>query len=235
MKERPIHEDRLDATQWEVRAVETKIAQAVVIEKHYLHRRASCSQAFGLYRKGDDEMRGVIMYGTPSNRNLRTGICGPSEQLNVTELTRLWVDDSAPRNGESFLIGRTLPLVTKEIVVSYADPTQGHLGRVYQATNWLYTGLSAKRPEYTVEGLEHLHKQSLFDQLGRGGKGQVKKLESLYGDRLKRGQQVRKHRYVTFVADRRRRRELRALLRYPVLPYPKYATVDVDGNCSTGV
>jgi hypothetical protein len=176
------------------------------------------------------------MYGTPSNRNLRSGICGPDEELNVVELTRLWIEDGTPKNAESFLIGHTLPRVRKEIIVSYADPSVGHIGIVYQATNWIYTGLSAKRPDYSVGG--NNHKQSIFDSLGRRKKQaseqetlfgdthperghQVEKLREKYGDAVVMGQQVRKHRYVYFNANRQRKIELLEKLRYPVFPYPK--------------
>lgn len=31
-----------------------------------------------------------------------------------------------------------------KIVVSFADPSQGHYGGIYQANNWVYTGMSHK-------------------------------------------------------------------------------------------
>lgn len=34
------------------------------------------------------------------------------------------------------------------LIVSYADPEQGHIGAIYQAGNWLYTGRSAKDTAY---------------------------------------------------------------------------------------
>ncbi|RAL70115.1 hypothetical protein C1G86_1440 [Dehalococcoides mccartyi] len=30
-----------------------------------------------------------------------------------------------------------------KFLVSYSDPSAGHLGIIYQATGWLYTGLSS--------------------------------------------------------------------------------------------
>lgn len=203
--------------------IDRKIAQTLVVEKHYLHRKAPCSFALGLFFSA--ALVGVALYGTPSNRNLRAGICGPAEQFNVIELTRLWISDSVPKNGESFLIRHSLKFVDKEIVVSYADPSAGHIGTVYQAAGWIYTGLSAKRPEYHVQGLEHLHKQSLFDSLGRGKRSergeQIRQLKEKYGERLVIGQQTRKHRYVWFNCSKLRAKELTASLRYPILPYPE--------------
>ena len=127
---------------YEIKKIDYQTAMQVIIKNHYLHRKAPCSFAFGLFLDG--KLLGVICYGTPSSSTLRRGIAGEENKDNVIELTRLWVDDSVPHNGESFLIGRTIPLVDKEIIVSFADTAQNHLGIVYQATNWIYTGLSAK-------------------------------------------------------------------------------------------
>ena len=38
------------------------------------------------------------------------------------------------------------------IVLSYADTTQGHHGGIYQATNWIYSGLTDGDTEYFIDG-----------------------------------------------------------------------------------
>lgn len=195
-----------------VRQITTEAAADVVISMHYLHRRGPCSIAFGLFL-GDD-LRGVVCYGTPSSAPLRSGIAGPENALNVCELTRLWVCDSVPRNGESYLIGRSIRNAGKEIVVSFADPTFGHVGMVYQATNWLYTGLSAKRPDWKIEGVD-LHGQTIADQYTAA------KARAIFGDRFSSEPRPQKHRYVYLNAKGRRKAELLAALRYPVQQYPK--------------
>jgi hypothetical protein len=210
-------------------------AQQIAVDFHYLHRPAPCSQAFGLYCRS--LLRGMIMYGTPSNRNLRKGICGPEERFNVMELTRLWIEDGTPKNAESFLIGFTLPKLEKQIVVAYADPTAGHIGTIYQATNWLYTGLSHKGQTVT-RTVNGQHTQGMWDSLGRKRADseqqeslfgplkpewgyQYRKLITKYGDKVVTKPHVPKHRYVYFNASGTRKAELMAKLRYPVLPYPK--------------
>lgn len=189
-----------------------KDAMKIVVDNHYLHRKCPCSFSFGLF--DGDNIIGVIVYGTPSSAPLRSGICGKEEKDNVIELTRLWIKDDTLKNSESFLISHTLPLVNKEIVVSYADPTQNHTGVVYQATNWYYTGISAKRTNWTIEG-ESKHCQTIAD------KYTSKELKVKYGDKFTLVDRPRKHRYVFFNCDRRRKRELLKKLKYPLLPYPK--------------
>ena len=189
-------------------------AQILVVNNHYLHRRCPCSFSFGLFDNSNSVPIGVIIYGTPSSAPLRRGICGDDEKNNVIELTRLWISDDAIKNSESFLISHTLPLVDKEIVVSYADPTQNHIGVVYQATNWIYTGLSAKRTNWTVEGTNK-HCQTIAD------KYTSEELKQKYGDAFTLVDRPRKHRYVFFNCDKRRKRELIKKLKYPIFPYPK--------------
>jgi hypothetical protein len=198
--------------EYEIKAISNKEATAVVIEHHYLHRKAPCSFAFGLFK--GDTIVGVIIYGTPSSATLRSGIAGVANKDNVIELTRLWVDDSVPKNGESFLIGNTLSLINKEIVVSYAEIQQGHIGVVYQATNWLYTGLSAKRTDWVIEGIDK-HSQTLAD------KYTSKEIREIYGDKFSLKPRPRKHRYVYLNCNKYRKKQLMKELKYAIMPYPK--------------
>ncbi len=188
------------------------VAMYYVKRYHYLHRACPCSVAFGLFRGG--EVVGVIVYGTPSSAPLRSGICGPDRAGDVVELCRLWIQDGQPKNSASHLIGRTLPKCGKPIVVSFADTSQGHVGVVYQATNWIYTGLSAKRTNWTIEG-DARHCQTIAD------KHTAAQLRETYGAAFTLQPRPLKHRYVYFNCDRKTRQELLSLLRYPVLPYPK--------------
>ena len=201
---------------WFVEQIEKGLAQKVVIQNHYLHRAAPCSSAFGLF---DNQMhlRGVVMYGTPSSSSLRAGIAGKDEVLNVIELTRLWIDDDTPKNAESFLIGRSVRKSGKELVVSFADTAEEHLGIVYQATNWLYTGLSAKRTDWHVEGIDK-HGHTWAD------KYTASEMRSLFGEKFTLKQRSRKHRYIFINAKGSRQKELLSKLRYPVEPYPKRRT-----------
>ena len=197
---------------YSIKQVSYKQAMQIVVKNHYLHRRAPCSIAFGLFL--GDEIKGVVCYGTPSSAPLRSGIAGPEYALDVVELTRLWVCDSVPKNGESFLIGRTISLAGKDIVVSFAEADQGHVGTVYQATNWIYTGLSAKRSNWTVDGVSK-HCQTLAD------KYTADEIRAEYGDRFSLKDRPRKHRYIFINAKGKRRKQIIESLRYKQQQYPK--------------
>lgn len=194
-----------------IKAIPHKAAQNIIVERHYLHRKAPCSYSWGLY--DNDEIVGVIMYGTPSSAPLRRGIAGDDEKDNVIELTRLWIDDKIGKNAESYLIGNTVKKVNKEIVVSYAEIEQGHLGTVYQACSFLYTGLSAKRTNWVVEGIDK-HCQTIAD------KHTSEELKAKYGSKFKLVPRPRKHRYVFINAKKKRRLELIDKLKYPIQQYP---------------
>lgn len=195
-----------------VKPVSYSTAMRIVVEKHYLHRKCPCSFAFGLF--DGEKVKGVVIYGTPSSATLRSGVCGPDEKNNVIELTRLWVCDSVGKNGESFLIGNTIPKINKEIIVSYAEIQQGHLGIVYQATNWIYSGLSAKRTNWTIEGNDK-HCQTIADKYTSA------EIREKYGDKFSLVDRPRKHRYIYFNCNSKRRKILLTKLRYKILPYPK--------------
>ena len=200
-------------TGWVVRRIPVKDAQEISMQCHYLHRKAPCSVAFGLLDP-NEVIRGVILYGTPASAPLRSGIAGNEESLNVIELTRLWVDDAAPKNGESFLIGRSIRQCGKEIVVSFADMSFGHIGTVYQASNFLYTGLSAKRTSWTVRGAEK-HGHTWADKFT------AVEMRHMFGDKFSLEERSRKHRYIYINAKGKRHSEILSNLKYPILPYHK--------------
>jgi hypothetical protein len=206
-----------------IKEISHQIAFKVIIEKHYLHRRCPCTFSFGLFETDTNELVGCVIYGTPSSAPLRRGICGDNEKNNVIELTRLWIDDKVPKNSESYLISHTIPLVNKEIIVSFADSSQGHVGYVYQATNWYYTGLSAKRTNWTIEGMDK-HCQTIAD------KYTSKELKKLYGKKFTLVDRPRKHRYVYFNCSKTRRRMLLKKLNYKIEPYPKILKEEIKNG-----
>jgi hypothetical protein len=189
-----------------------------LLDVHYAQRCPSVSWAFGLYV--DDYLEGVVTYGTPSSAPLRRGVCGDAFKSHVIELNRLCLL-SNHRNHASILVGRSLRFLQgNKIVVSFADTQQGHVGYVYQATNFLYCGLSAKRTDWKVKGMEHLHGQTIADEF-RGAPNRSKAMRDKYGDDFYLAPRPRKHRYVTFIGTRKFKKDAKRSLLYPTMPYPK--------------
>lgn len=201
---------------FKIEEIPYRTAMDIVIEKHYLHRRCPCSIAFGLINKETEEIKGVVTYGIPPSSTLLKGICGEDEMHNVYELNRLWVADDVPANGESFLIGNTLKRLDKEIIVSFADTSQDHVGYVYQATNFLYCGLSKKFKDPKVKGMEHMHHATYAH-----GMTMAQVIEKYGAENVYYAERPRKHRYIYFNCGKYRKKQLMRKLKYKVLPYPK--------------
>ena len=198
---------------YEVQAIQSKETHDYLRNIHYAHRIPSISYAFGLFKDG--EIVGVVTYGTPASSTLCRGICGDEWQKFVIELNRLVLRDNLP-NEASRLVAASLRLLPKpRIIVSFADTAQDHVGIVYQATNFFYTGLSAKFRDVRVRGLEHQHHATYGHGLT------YNQIKEKYGEEnVYFVERSRKHRYVIFVGDRKQKKAMAESLKYKTLPYP---------------
>jgi hypothetical protein len=161
-----------------------------LLEKHYAKRIPQIMHSFGLYVDG--ALKGVVTYGIPASPALCMGICGKEYSDKVLELNRLCLMENN-KNESSFLVSHSIQLLPKPtIVVSYADTSQGHVGYVYQATNFLYTGLSANRVDWTIKGMEHKHSKTISDGMT------LESIKEKYGDDFYYTERSRKHRYIFF-------------------------------------
>lgn len=213
-------------TEYEVRRIEPKETHWFLLNIHYAKRLPSISYAYGLVRNG--ELVGVITYGKPPSKTLCEGVCGVEYSPIVLELNRLCLRDNKP-NEASRLVGKSLALLPRpSVVVSFADSAQDHTGYIYQATNFLYTGLSTKRNEWAVKGMEHLHSKTLSGMF-RGeldGKRPIERIKEMYGDDFYYRERSRKHRYIMILGNKTEKKQLVKALRYPLLPYPKKENTD---------
>lgn len=203
---------------YSVREIARNDCAEFILEIHYAKRWPSISYAFGLF--DGDELIGVVTYGTPPSAPLRRGIAGDAYIGDVLELNRLCLMHNR-KNEASMLVGRSLKMLPKNrIVVSFADTEQGHVGSVYQAANFIYCGLSAKRTDWKVKGLEHLHGQTIADEF-RGVKNRAEAMRQKYGDDFYLAPRPRKHRYVYIIGSKSYKKRVLSALRYPQTPYPK--------------
>lgn len=201
-----------------VKLIANKEAYPHLLERHYAHRIPSISYAFGLFE--DYTLIGVVTYGTPPSSPLRTGVCGPELADRVLELNRLCLSYNR-HNEASFLVGRSLRLLPRgKVIVSFADTEQKHVGYVYQACNFLYCGLSAKRTDWKVKGKEHLHGQTIADEF-RGVANRSVAMREKYGSDFYLAPRPRKHRYIFLTGGKKDRAFLLSKLRYLQEPYPK--------------
>jgi hypothetical protein len=86
------------------------------------------------------------------------------------------------------------------LVASFADPSQGHTGVIYQAGNWIYTGTSSSTIEYFVNGKWRHVRDSFYKK----------------NDKTKTRTRPGKHRYLMPLDP-----EMRAKILPLAQPYPK--------------
>jgi hypothetical protein len=131
------------------------------------------------------------------------------------------INEGVPKNTLSFFVAQTIKMMPNPcVLVSYADTSHNHNGYIYQATNWVYTGLSVKFMDYMIKGMEHLHGASVFD-LSRGQEHRVEWLKNKFGDRLYMKERPQKHRYFYFVGNKYGKKQMMSELPYEIKPYPK--------------
>jgi hypothetical protein len=203
----------------EVREVERSVCDDLVLNVHYAGRYPSVSRSFAAYEDGD--LLGCVTYGSPFSSTLRKGIAGAEFADKVIELNRLALYENQ-HNLASILVGHSLRVLRQDgdrIVVSFADTSQGHVGVVYQATNFMYCGLSAKRTDWTIRGQEHLHGQTVSDMF-RGQKGRASLLRERYGDDFYLKPRPRKHRYIRLLGSKTFKRKVMRNLKYKIEPNP---------------
>lgn len=184
-----------------------------LLQKHYAKRLPSISFAYGLYE--ENVLTGIVTYGMPASPFLCIGVCGKQNKEYVIELNRLCVD-STTKNATSFLVSNSLQMLPKpSIVVSYADTAQNHVGYIYQACNFLFTGTTKERTD--MAGNDGAH--------SRHNKGDI-------NNRINRSA---KHRYVFFVGSKTQKQKLKKELMYQILEYPKGKSERYDASAKVEI
>jgi hypothetical protein len=204
--------------QIQVKPVPVVIARRLIEREHYLHSLpGGTCLAFGVFI--GSSLLGALTFGVgPTNAY---SLVEGAKRHDCLTLTRLWLSDELPRNSESRVLGivrRSLKHHTRiKFLVSYADPAQHHLGIIYQATGWLYTGLSQATPLYDVGDGKLRYSRSFSHCFGSHSIEHFAR----HGVTVKLVPQQAKHRYVYFLNPSWQHR-----LMVPVFPYPKREVID---------
>ena len=185
--------------QYDIQRISYEDTKPFILDIHYAKRMPSISYAYGLYEK--NKLIGMVSYGSPASPSLCKGVAGVENKHYVIELNRLVLKNNK-KNEASMLIAASFKLLPKpKIIVSYADTRQNHLGVVYQATNFMFTGTSKART----------------DMAGKDGKHSRHNL----GDKTKRVDRSAKHRYIYLLGSKTWKKNIMQQLRYKQMDYPK--------------
>jgi hypothetical protein len=122
------------------------------IQKHYLKKfPPSIKQIYGVYYilPRNFKMIGMVIYGSAWNRAKIMFEPMGIKLDEIMDLKRLYLEDIGLKNLESFVIAQSLKMLMNDfpnvkIVLTYAWEGAGHIGTIYQATNAIYLGKSAK-------------------------------------------------------------------------------------------
>lgn len=192
----------------QVKRISYSETKPFVLGIHYARRMPCVQYAFGLFV--NDDLVGVVTFGQPASPSLCKGIAGEQNRKNVLELNRLvLLPEYNGGNYASYLVGHALKMLPDHtFVVSYADTAWTHVGYIYQATNFFYTGCTKPRTDkYSASGHSRHYAPN----------------------ETRRQPRSAKHRYVYFVGNRRTRREMAKELNYPIISeYPKGDEIHYD-------
>ena len=133
----------------------------ILKDKHYTQSApVAVKYCFVLRKESDGEIVGIILYGYFSRRQAQR------KYENYLELSRLWLHDDEPKNTASWFISKTLNFLQKKThlsgIVSYADPTVGHTGAVYKASNFAFIGTTRTSYHYTQQDGNWIHKKKIW-------------------------------------------------------------------------
>lgn len=173
---------------------------------HYSKSVPAVQYGYNVYND-NDEWCGVILYGGGANNNMPKSFNKNAGE--VLELVRVALNGKQEYTSKAVALSlkqlhKDDPLV--QIVVSYADHRQRHLGTIYQATNWIYLGKTiTSDTQYFYKG-KWTHERTINAQKNRN---ELKKM-------LSKRENSNKFKYV-FVFNKRERKQYLKLAQ----PYPK--------------
>ena len=187
-----------------IEKISYKHAMEFVLPKHYSGRKPNVVKAYGLFL--DDVLKGVCIFGKPASPSLCRGVMGIEYRFCVYELNRLCIVEDVDYPLSKFVAYCLRDISDKNnwIIMAYADTAMNHIGYIYQACNFMYTGKTKRRTDKYTEGNKHSRHYKNDEQKG------LRKVRSS------------KHRYIYFcTTDKKVKKEWMRLLNYPILPYPK--------------
>lgn len=109
----------------------------------------------------DDKFIGCVLFSRGGNPNLH--IAYDLKMAEICELTRVAL--SVHKTSVTKIIKIALAMLKKsnpniKLVISFADQNHNHVGKIYQAGNWIYTGEGKSTPQWYYKG-EWRHQRSI--------------------------------------------------------------------------
>lgn len=228
----------IDTTKISLKLITKDAAKEMIEKNHYSHKFSATRYALGVYYtevsdnpffEGDvDKLIGCMTYGYPVGRLAADSISDLIQADNVLELTRLFIHDGYGSNIESYALGLSFKWLRAndrniKVLISYADPQVGHLGGIYQSTNWKYQGDSMRLVDtyslkYSLDDPLWVHSRTIFSNYGSNN---VEILKKQIGKTFWLKLEERKHRYIYFLCGKNEANRILNNLKHPIQQYPK--------------
>lgn len=132
---------------------------------HYSRSVPTVQYGYNVYND-DGEWCGVVCFGGGATPHIGTpyGLC----QGEVLELVRVALNGKQLTTSQCVAgalreLHRQNPIV--RLIVSFADIDQGHIGTIYQATNWIYEGIKNQgdRGAFIING-RRMHPKTVYSR-----------------------------------------------------------------------
>lgn len=156
---------------------------------------------------------GVVLFGRGANNRMASAYGLKQDQ--ACELARVAL--TAHAAPVSRIAAQAMRFLRRQseglrLIVSYADPKQGHHGGIYQAGNWIYQGKSQAQRELLINGV-FTHKRTAHAKYGTAS---PEKITAMSGKRAEWAPVEWKHVYLMPLDA-----EMRAQIAPLAKPYPK--------------
>lgn len=217
-----------------IRQIDTNTARSYIAENHYTKSCALGRISYGYFE--DNELKGAIVFSQPAGKFVASGIWDKGTQRNTLEFIRMFLDDSAVIK-ESQFIGQVIKELRKDmpevkILVTYADSQAGHVGYIYQATNWIYIGTASDERKIFIDGVR-VHRRMLNSKYGTSSLPRLNEILAKEGKTLTySAERYEKHKYIYLLPKGKERDQLLKELKVQSKPYPKgdISRYDKDHN-----
>lgn len=161
-------EGGFDSARYAVEPLDEASAKRFITRHHYSGTYPAASRRYGLLdRRADDVLVGVAVFSIPAQARVLTNVFDLEPYTETLELGRFCLlggqsvedgSESPPGNAESWFLARCFEYLASDGIrgiVSFADPVPrqvggqllfpGHIGRIYQASNAVFTGRGTAR------------------------------------------------------------------------------------------
>lgn len=163
----------------------------------------------------EDVFIGCVLFSRGANNNL--GSPYGLETTEVCELTRVALNSH--KTPVSKIVAVALRFLRKNspglrLIVSYADPNQGHIGTIYQAGGWVYVGQTPPSYKYIDRNGREWHQRQVSKSGVKPQYGEMRRVAKI--DECTKVPQLGKYRYL-YPLDDAMRKQIAPLAK----PYPK--------------